>query len=350
MSAVRLWNFLCSLKLAIVLASAAVALLVVGSLYMPSRPSLFGAMDRMPLGQWYAQAWSQQPEAVWWVPAMGILIILLGINTLCCTLDWLFRLKSRWRKTGEYLLHLGFVLALAGYVWGSFDGFRNEGMRIAVGQTVAIPSFPGHYLMLEDVEIFRRTPRAIPDAASTMVLLRGDTQISRYQIRTNDPLIHGSLVVVPLSFSQAAAGIRAQISGVGAVDLLPGAVFALDGGATLTIHDFYPWAMRRPDGSVFPRGENPVRPALELELNNPDRLIWRGWYFPQDGLPPELAEAGVRLRPVDLVYRPIGLFTVNSDPGAPLALAGGIAMTAGVFICLFSFYSKRARGDRPEIT
>jgi fluoride ion exporter CrcB/FEX len=349
-SAVRLWNILCSLKLAIVLASAAVLTLVAGSLYMPSRPGLFGAMDRMPLGEWYSQAASQHPEATWWVPVTGILMILLGINTLCCTLDWLFRLKSRWRKTGEYLLHLGFVLALASYVWGSFDGFRNEGMRIRPGQTVAIPSWPGHYLHLENVEIVRRAPNSPPDAASTMVLLQGDAEIARHQIRTNDPLLHGPLVVVPLAFSQGAAGIRGQIPGIGTVNLLPGTVLSLDGGAKLTVHNFYPWGLRRSDGSVFPRGENPVRPALELELKNPDHLSWRGWYFPQEGLPAELVEAGLRLRPVDLVYEPIGLFTVNSDPGAPLALAGGIAMTAGVFICLFSFYSKRNRGDRPEIS
>ncbi len=350
MTAARLWNLLCSLKLAIVLASAAVLLLVVGSFYMPSRPALFGAMDRMPLGEWFSHAWSQQPEAVWWVAAAGILIILLGINTLCCTVDWLWRLKSRWRKTGEYLLHLGFVLALIAYVWGSFDGFRSEGIRVAVGQTVPIPAWPGHYLHLEDVELVRKSPTAIPDAASSMVLLRGDNEIARYEIRTNDPLIHGSVVVVPLSFSQGAAGIRSQISGVGTVDLVPGTVLSLAGGAKLSVHSFYPWAIRLADGTVVARGENPVRPAIELELKNPDHLSWRGWYFPQDGLPTELIEAGVRLRPIDLVYKPIGLYTVNRDPGAWLAFAGGIAMTAGVFVCLFSFYSKRTRGDRPEIT
>jgi len=46
---------------------------------------------------------------------------------------------------------------------------------------------------------------------------------------------------------------------------------------------------------------------------------------------------------------PYSILTINYDPGANLALAGGIAMGCGVVLTLFSFYRKRTRGDRPDI-
>ena len=46
------WQLLCSLKLAIVLASAVSLLTVGGSLLMPFNPKVFAGMDSMPLGLW----------------------------------------------------------------------------------------------------------------------------------------------------------------------------------------------------------------------------------------------------------------------------------------------------------
>jgi len=48
-------------------------------------------------------------------------------------------------------------------------------------------------------------------------------------------------------------------------------------------------------------------------------------------------------------YLPYSILTINYDPGANLALTGGIAMGCGVVLTLFSFYRKRTRGDRPDI-
>jgi len=112
----RLWRFCCSLKLAIVLASAATVVMIGGSLLVPAYPRLFGPMDQLPLLQWWHTLGAGAPLRTWWVPAAGGLIVLLGFNTGCCFIDWLLHLRSRWRKTGEYLIHLGFVLLLAGYL------------------------------------------------------------------------------------------------------------------------------------------------------------------------------------------------------------------------------------------
>ena len=53
----RIWEFCCSLKLAIVLASAATLLIMAGSLVMHYNPRIFGNMEEEIMGH------STQPDA-----------------------------------------------------------------------------------------------------------------------------------------------------------------------------------------------------------------------------------------------------------------------------------------------
>lgn len=200
----RLWHFCCSLKLAIVLASAATVVMIGGSLLVPAYPRLFGPMDQLSLLQWWHTLGAGAPLRTWWVPAAGGLIVLLGFNTVCCFIDWLLHLRSRWRKTGEYLIHLGFVLLLAGYLWSSVAGVRSEGVRILAGQTVPVPGAHGHYLRLETVAPVLVQGRPV-DVLATLELLRGDAVVARKSARTNHPLLHRSLLAIPVSFGQQVA-------------------------------------------------------------------------------------------------------------------------------------------------
>lgn len=345
----RTWKLLCSLKLAIVLASAATLLVMGGSLLIPFNPRIFGGMDQTVLADWLRTVGAARPDLSWWVFAAGALLLLLGVNTLCCFIDWLRNLRARWRKSGEYLIHLGFVLVLAAYVWGSLAGFRSEGSRIFVGETQEIASLPGHSLRLDAFEpTFNESGRPV-DMLSTVALLRGDAVLAQSVVRTNTPLTHGGLIVVPASFGRLPAGFHFFLSGRGAVPLSVGSRLELGGGRLLRVLDFYPDALPRGDGEAAYRGEELGNPALRLELLQPDREPWRGWYFLRGELPYPLIEAGVRMWPTEPLYRVFSVLTVNYDPGAPLALAGAVAMLAGVLLAAGSFYYKRSRGDRPEV-
>src|SRR5210317_2159466 len=97
----RLWSLACSLKLAIALASAATILIMSGSLVMHFNPAIFGSMEQEIMAKWLPDAWARAPGLVFWVPLSGICVILFGVNTLCCSIDWLLKIKARWRKTGE---------------------------------------------------------------------------------------------------------------------------------------------------------------------------------------------------------------------------------------------------------
>lgn len=251
----KIWKLLCSLKLTIVLASGATLLAIGGSVLMPFNQQVFGALDSQPLGLWLSKVATQSPALTWWIPLAGILVTLLALNTLCCFIDWLCHFRARWRKCGEYLIHLGFVLILVAFLWGSQAGFRSENNGLLVGQSMRLPQL-GVTLKLEAFKPVLAPSGRPLEMLNTLALYKGELLIKRVQTRSNHPLTWNGLVIIPASYGQTLRGGR---------------------------------------------------------------------------------------------YLPYSILTINYDPGANLAFAGSIAMGCGVFMTLFSFYRKRARGDRPDI-
>lgn len=250
----NLWKLLCSLKLTIVLASTVTLLTIGGSLLLPFNPAVFAGLDSMPLGQWLDDTVGRVPAMTWWIPLGGILVCLLGVNTLCCFIDWLCHFRSRWRKCGEYLIHLGFVLLLAAYLWGSQAGFRSENNGLLIGQSRPIPQL-GLRLKLEDF-----TPVLAPsgrplEMLNTLALYKGDLLVKRVQTRSNHPLIWKGLLVIPASYGQTMRGGRYLPYSILTINYDPGANLAFVGsiamgcGVILTLFSFYRKRTRgeRPD-------------------------------------------------------------------------------------------------------
>ncbi|WP_305042020.1 cytochrome c biogenesis protein ResB [Geoalkalibacter sp.] len=344
----KIWDWLTSLKLAIVLASLATLVIMAGSLIMHYHPRLFGDLDAVTLGQWYPQAARQAPLHTLWMPLAALLLLAFGVNTLCCLVDWLARLRSRWRKTGEYLIHFGFCLLLAAFFWGHLAGYRTAGNVLPVGETLALSGHPGLSLRLDDFRpVFDQTGRRPLDMINHLTLLDGERELARKEVRTNHPLMHRGLVILPASFGQEATGFRVLVPGQGTVDLHRGAEIRLPEGKTLTVLDFLPSARRMGDRMV-PMG-GLTNPALHLRLAGAGETLWQGWYVLREGVPQELVRQGAALRPSEPLYRTYSILTINYDPGARIALVGGLAMCAGVSICIFSYYAKRRRQDHPDI-
>ena len=116
---------------------------------------------------------------------------------LCCLIDWLTMVRVRWRKTGEYLVHTGFVLLTVAYLWGNLSGFRSGPHRLAPGDRMSIPNMPGYLLQLEEF-----TPQIGPggrplDMINKLVLWKNGRQGSQKTIRINHPLIYDGLVILP---------------------------------------------------------------------------------------------------------------------------------------------------------
>lgn len=345
----RLWALGCSLKLAIALASAATLLIMGGSLLMHFNPSVFGGMEQETMGRWLPRAFRQAPLLVSWIPLSGVCVILFAVNTLCCLVDWLTKVKARWRKTGEYLIHTGFILLTVAYLWGNLAGFRSGPHQIFPGETLQIPGMPQYSLRLE-----KFTPRLEPsgrplDMINEVSLWKDRQRVAGATVKINHPLLYDGLVILPSSFGQEMQGFRFHIPTTGFINLMAGSRLPLPGGLTLAVHNLFPHARKNHRGEIVPEGRRLINPAIELSLSRNSQEIWRGWHFLRAPQPQALTDAGVYLRPVEPIYKTFSALTINRDPGDKLALAGGILISVGVFFAFFSFYRKRAQGDRPEV-
>ncbi len=346
----KTWNLLTSLKLAIVLASLATLVLIAGSLIMHFHPETFNALDRAPLGTWYPRAVRDAPLVTLWLPVAGILILAFALNTLCCFCDWLPRIRRRWRKSGEYLIHLGFCLLVIAFFWGNLAGYRTSANRLFPGDTLALAHPAGYALRLDEFQpVFAPGSRRPIDMINQVTLLHEGREVERSEVRTNHPLMHRGLIVLPESFGAAVSGFRFLSPTLGRITLERGSELTLAGGETLRVLDFFPDAARR-GGQVFSRGETLSAPAFRLELRQDGKIIWQGWHFLRQGPPLALLHRGFDLRALEPVQRSYSLLAVNFDPAIDLALAGAIALLAGVLIATLSYYAKRRRKDRPEVS
>lgn len=344
-----LWSFCCSLKVAIVLASAATLTAMGGSLLIPSRTAVFGSMDRMPLGKWLSGIAMDNFSSTWWVFVTLFLLVLLGVNTACCFIDWIFQFRNRWRKSGEYMIHLGFVLIVIGYAVGSISGFRSEGHQLTVGEKIAVPHRDGLYLRLEGFEPRFGEDGGFLDMINDLVLLKADREVARETVRINHPLQAEGLLVLATSFGREPVGIRFASADRKQLVLKEGTSITLDDDLQLSVGRFFPDAVLNGRGNIVPKSSEIGNPALEIALSEGSRIVWDGWYFLRQGLPAPLSRFGVQLQPLEPVFEPYSVLTINSDPGVPLALAGSLSMSIGVVFAFFSYYAKRRRRDRPQV-
>ena len=345
----RLWKLSCSLKLAIYLASAATLLFMGGSLLIPAYPLIFSGMDRLVLGHWLSQvAWQNLPKT-WWLYLAGSLMVIFGLNTFCCLCDWLAHLKSRWRKAGEYLLHLGVILVLVAFLWGSQTGWRQTNLSCQIGKRTPLAGWPGHFLRLEDFRpVFAQSGPPL-DMISEISLLRDQEVLQKTTVRINQPYLQDGLVITPASFDTIATGFMVSLDGQRPFKFIEGSRIILAPGADLQVLRFLPDAQRNANGIISARSERLANPAFELKYTDQEGRWWQGWYFVGQPAPPILTNLGIFPRPVRPIFETLSILTVTYDPGAPLAAVGGCLMSVGVVLALFSFYRKRSRQDRPEV-
>lgn len=344
-----LWALGCSLKLAIALATATTALIMAGSLVMHFNPAVFAGMEQDILSRWLVQAWHQAPHLVFWIPLSGLCVLLFAINTLCCLIDWLLKIRGRWRKTGEYLIHIGFILLLTAYLWGSVSGFRSGPQRIFPGESLTIAGMPEYSLLLEEFTPLLEPSGRPLDMINRVSLWKNGRQVKSARVRINHPLIHDGLVILPASFGQEFAGFRFHRPGQNDVDLYSGSRLQVSPEITMLVDRFLADARQTGQGRVMPVSGRLNNPAMHVSLRGPGGQSWQGWYFLRQPLPVEMRESGVMLRPAEPLYKTYSLLTINRDPGDKLALTGSICIVIGVILAFFSFYRKRTQGDRPEI-
>ena len=240
----RIWSVCCSLKLAIILATCATLMAVGGSLLMPANPRVFNPLDEMILKDWLVEIAARSPALTWWVPVAALLVLLLGLNTLCCVIDWLVHIRARWRKSGEYLIHIGFFLIVCAFLWGNLIGYRAGGQPVFVGQAVELPPH-GVVMVLEDVRPIAAAGGRVMEMSNTLALYHDDRLLKRVETRANHPLTWKGLVVIPVDTGQVRMGGQLRTYSLMTINYDPGANLALVGsaamgcGVLLAVFSFY---------------------------------------------------------------------------------------------------------------
>ena len=265
----KLWAFACSLKLAIALASTATVLIMGGSLLMHYNPAIFADMEQEIMARWLPQAWSRAPLQVFWIPLSGLCVVMFAMNTLCCLIDWLSRISVRWRKTGEYLIHAGFILLIVAYLWGNLSGFRSGPHRLASGDRMSIPGMPGYLLQLEEFTPQIESSGRPLDMVNKVTLWKYGQRVAEKTVRINHPLVYDGLVILPSSYGQDIQGFRFHLPGTGFVNLEPGSRLQISPDLSLVVHNFLPDARQDRQGRVAQVSSRLNNPALQITLLGP---------------------------------------------------------------------------------
>jgi len=164
----RLWQVLASLRLSLWLLLAGAVNLGVGAIYLALYLPTLGSLNRLPLDRWIREVGLAHPAISWWLLTLLALLALLGVNAVACSLDRLRSLAGAFRgaEKGQAgvraiptLIHLLFLMVLAGHLLLSLSGYRRE-WAMTAGQSVALDGGK-QVTLVEENRTFHAEPEAI---------------------------------------------------------------------------------------------------------------------------------------------------------------------------------------------
>lgn len=187
----KLWNFLGDIKVAFILLMAASATLMAGAFYAERHFSLFRELNRMRIQDWLPGHLAAQPEWVWWVPVLFVVMAALGVNTFICASNRVARLlrQRRTLPTGRFfylltpsLVHFLFLIIMLGHLT-TFVAGRWQTVPLATGQDVSIEGDRQPYRVQAVQDRFFPETTALHDriAQTTVTLAATDGKMTRLQ-------------------------------------------------------------------------------------------------------------------------------------------------------------------------
>jgi hypothetical protein len=299
-----------------------------------------------------------------------ITIILLGINTLTCTLNHLikrggiasFKGPDAIKNMGFVLLHLSLILLFAGGAWSAsarMDGFivltEGQGFKEEHGNYIRLVEGPlrrekhkGFLLSLEKVHVTYRQGKYPTEMTAGIKVGPAPNRMDAAEISVNHPLTYRG---VDFTLDQVGFSPRLVIRNRKSGRILINSFVALKTfryGPNREYRDFLPLpifknrvivtlypAYRTIEGKIEKTGEEPENPILLIEIEDQTGKTVLTKHLPFNG------KIGVG----DHIFEFIGLrrsasFKVVEDPGYPLVLA---AIWLGL-IALILRYAPDLRG------
>lgn len=308
-------KFLTSLRTTLALLAALVLLAAFGSFAIQLDPQAYGRIEESVLLEWLRS--EGLSGASWWVLAMIVAAALLCANGLACVAVSLVRSRRRrslpWRTVWAHAAHLAFLLVLGGHLIGSVWGFRSDGHPAFSGQSFGIPQKPGWTVTVQKVSV-EFAPEGYPRSVEApLKVWSGGRLLAEGTARVNHPVFVEGAAVYLRDARPTLRGWAVQGSAETRVAEF-GAPLRLAGGSLLLRE----WA-QSPDGRLavrlvwFPDGAAPRE----------------AWLAPVPGNPLSLP-AGPALRWGEMAVDAVGTFDVRYDPGARLALWGGLLLSVSL--------------------
>lgn len=326
-----------SLRTTLALVAALVALSAWGSLAIQFRPQDYASIEDGVLLEWLRTVGLDRPGAAWWVASMAVVAALLALNTCVCVTRRLDRHRRNGRLPARaafsHLAHLGFLLVLGAHLVGAVAGFRSDGHPAFPGQSFSVEERPGWTFSVSDVQV-DFAPQGYPTFLQAGLEVRdGEERLAGGAVRVNQPL-HVRGVAAYLKAAQPTLrgwylllpdGER-RLAEVGRPTPL--------GQGILVLAE---WS-RAPDRRVA------LRLAWDPEGTGRPRPLW---VSPSPGQALVLP-AAPPLRWGDIAVDTVGIFDIRYDPGAGLALAGSVLLSASLIPLLWPGRRQRPAPPAPS--
>jgi hypothetical protein len=143
----RAWKTAASVQATFWLLALATLFFVIGTVYFRFEKQVLPQLNFHLIQDWVQRLGLAHPGISWWFFALLFVLLLLGVNTVACSIDRLLRLLPQCRRMGKLafavtltptLVHLLFILVLCGHLLSSFSG-SVEKVSCTAGQSVTLP-------------------------------------------------------------------------------------------------------------------------------------------------------------------------------------------------------------------
>lgn len=155
------WQFLGDIRLSLWLIYALFADILAGSMIMRRYPELFYPLKDQFLQQWLLSYGERNMQLTWWFFVALLLLSSLALTTTVCGTDKAIATIARFRgddiwgsflKLSPTVVHIGFLLLLAGQLVSHTLGVNSHGNILAVGGAVEVPG-SGIRIVLQDMKV-----------------------------------------------------------------------------------------------------------------------------------------------------------------------------------------------------
>ena len=341
----RLWNFLSSTVLTIVLAILICLNAVWGSLLTVDNPEFYSTLDSAILLPALGSMGSANLSLTLWIYILIVLVALFALNTFVCTIDRVYaiiRKKSPWQMILPHIVHVGFLIAALGHLLGSTYGFKSPDNLIMTGLTIPVPTVEGLKVRLDEVDV-KATPdrRGIESLKTTVTLIEGDREVLTGVIEINGPLIYKGIAFYHINHGQMPTGLLLRAgnalkrvafdSGFQVTDILPKAV-------SFRLGAMYPDFALDSSGSAYSRSGNFRNPYQEIISDSGER-----GYLNISRPGGSVTVDNVEIVLEDYMMSTYAVLAINKDPGIGLIIAGSLVLCLGI-ILIFIF-----RGGKSEL-